>query len=87
MLMKTKPKYVAECWKWFTQDYRNDIENGSIQFFIDMDYSYHLKNTPHSEWFLKEIDKFREPVSMMNSKEKQHTMEYIINLTKLADMI
>jgi len=87
MLMKTKPKYIAECWIWFSKPHIQDINQGNLNFFIDYNYRETVQNSSDPEWFLNEIEKFKEPVRNMKDDEKQKTMEYIQNLTKLVDMI
>ena len=85
MIRKANPKMIIKIWKSNIVDrYRNQIENGDISFFIEKDYSGDLSNTEFSGKIMEGIDRLRGPIKDMAPENREKTMKYIQNLTKLC---
>ena len=84
---KANPKMIVKIWQMFIVDkYRTEIESGSIDFFINKDYSDDLMNSENSSKILSSINRLREPIRQMDDENQKKTMKYIQNLTKLSDL-
>jgi len=85
MIRKANPKMIIKIWKTNIVDkYRNQIENGDISFFIEKDYSVDLSKAEYSGKIMEGIDRLREPIKNMTLENREKTMKYIQNLTKLC---
>lgn len=74
---------------WYTQvfqQYKEHIEEGNIDFFIDKDYSKDLDGVKKSDEILKMIDNIRNPIKSMDEKNKDFCVKYIQNLSKLSGL-
>ena len=84
---KANPKMIVKIWQMFIVDkYRTEIESGTIDFFINKDYSDDLVNSENSSKILSSINRLREPIRQMDDENQKKTMKYIQNLTKLSDL-
>jgi len=87
LIKKANPKMIIKIWKSFVvEKYRSSIEKGDIGFFIDKDYSSDVSNAEHSDKIIEAINRLRNPIKMMNNSDREKTMKYIQNLTKLSDL-
>jgi hypothetical protein len=85
MIRKANPKMIIKIWKSNIVDkYRNQIENGDISFFIEKDYSSDLSSAEFSGKIMEGIDRLRGPIKEMAFENREKTMKYIQNLTKLS---
>jgi len=85
MIRKANPKMIVKIWKLYIVDkYRSKIENGDISFFIDKDYSSDISSLEQSGNIMEAINRLREPVKAMAPENRDKTMKYIQNLTKLC---
>ena len=99
-LLMIKPTIVYKGYKKFVIDiYRDYIEAGDINFFIDKDYKSDLTMLEESSQFsdlknlgpstnimLEKIDALRGPVREMNEKEQENVIKYMQNMLKLSDL-
>jgi hypothetical protein len=84
---KANPTSILKAWNYFVcNPYRDVIEQGNIEFFFDKDYEKDLTYMSNANEIVKVIDTLREPVRNMGDANKEHTMKYIQNLSKLSDM-
>lgn len=84
-IKKANPTAIAKAWFSFVYSpYREIIDRGDINFFFEKDYSQDLASLNNSREIMKVIDTLREPVSNMNENEKEFTMKYLQNLSKLS---
>lgn len=87
-IRKANPKLIVKIWiKYVLTPYRDRIEAGDINFFIEKDYANDLTKSGNSDQIMMSIDRLRNPVKQMNPSNQQKTMKYIQNLCKLADMV
>ena len=86
-IRKMNPKMIVKIWNSFiVSKYKNEIEQGNINFFINKDYSNDVSLTSNSDKIMESIDRLREPVKNMSSENQAKVMKYIQNLTKLAQL-
>jgi accessory colonization factor AcfC len=85
MIRKANPKMIIKIWKLYIVDkYKNMIENGDISFFIEKDYSSDLSSLEYSGKIMEGINRLRDPIKQMTPENRDKTMKYIQNLTKLC---
>ena len=81
------PTAIIKAWHIFVyMPYSNVIKEGDITFFFEKDYATDLNHLSNSNDIMKIIDTIRDPVKNMNEKEREFTMKYIQNLSKLSDI-
>ena len=84
---KANPTSILKAWNFFVYTpYREVINQGNIEFFFDKDYKNDLTYMSNANEIVKVIDTLREPVKNMGDANKEHTMKYIQNISKLSDM-
>jgi len=94
MIRKANPKMLIIMWyEYFVKKYQKQIESGDIDFFISNDYVTDVmtikKASPssineNSDKIIEAIDRLRTPVKMMTTENKEKSMKYIQNLSKLS---
>ena len=85
MIRKANPKMIIKIWKLHIVDkYRSKIENGDISFFLEKDYSSDLSVLESSDKIMEGINRLRDPIKQMTPENREKTMKYIQNLTKLC---
>jgi len=86
-IRKANPKIIVKIWNIFlVGKYKNQIESGDIDFFINKDYGNDLVTNSNSDKIMESIDRLRIPVKNMNPEDQNKVMKYIQNLTKLATL-
>ena len=86
-IRKVNPRLVVTIWKEYIVDkYKDEIENGNIDFFLNKNYSSDLKDVGQASTILEKIDTLREPISEMGEENLIKTKEYVQNLTKICSM-
>lgn len=86
-IRKANPKMIVKIWnKFIVGKYKNEIEAGNIDFFINKDYSQDVANADNSDKIMESINRLRTPIKNMNTDNQAKTMKYIQNLTKLASI-
>jgi len=86
-IRKANPKMIVKIWKSFiAEKYRNQIQNGDIEFFINKDYANDVSNAQSSDKIMDSINRLREPVRNMGPENQAKVMKYIQNLTKLSEL-
>jgi hypothetical protein len=84
-IRKANPKMIIKIWNVFiVGKYKNEIESGNLDFFINKDYSNDVANADNSSKIVESIDRLRAPIKLMSKDNQDKTMKYIQNLTKLA---
>ena len=90
-ILMITPKLIIKSFKTnFVDVYRAEIEEGDINFFIDLDYQNDLTNlgvdTNNNSVILEKINCLKEPIRQMNAKEQENVMKYMKNLMGLIDL-
>lgn len=84
---KINPKLIIKAFnEHVIGSYREQIELGDINFFIDNDYKKNLTNIGSSTMILEKIDCLRKPVKEMGKDDQAKVMKYLQNLSKLCEM-
>jgi hypothetical protein len=84
-IRKANPKLIIKIWNsYIVNRYKDKIESGNIDFFINKDYAQDLANADNSSKIMEAIDRLRNPIKSMTQDDQAKTMKYIQNLTKLA---
>ena len=87
-IRKANPKLLVKIWiQYVFSPYKNQIENGDINFFLTKDYSNDFVSNDKADITMKSIDRLRKPVKDMSPENQSKTMKYIQNLSKLALLI
>lgn len=87
MFSKFNPSLVIKA--WYTKvfiPYSEVIDRGDISFFLEKDYSEDLSVVSNANEIINIIDKMRGPIKEMNDASKQHTTQYIQNLSRLSHL-
>jgi len=86
-LQKNNPSLLIKLWKKHVMDkYQEEIEKGNIQFFIEKDYYKDIEKSGNSQQINEIIERLRDPISCMSEENKNKTIKYIQNLSKLANI-
>jgi hypothetical protein len=86
-IKKLNPSIIIKVWKNYVyQPYKEVIEAGNIEFFFDKDYNSDLQTVANGSEIIKMIDVMREPIKNMSDANKEHSMKYIQNLSKLSEI-
>jgi len=86
-MRKANPKLLLVTFSnEFSNKYREQINNNNIDFFINNNYSDAVRNAESASIILDKINLLREPIRNMDESDKNKTIQYIQNLTKLSDM-
>jgi hypothetical protein len=84
-IKQANPTIIIKTWvKYIYIPYKETIDSGNIDFFFNKDYSEDLVYVANSKEVLKIVDTLRGPISNMTEQQKQFTMEYLQNLSKLS---
>ena len=87
MIRKANPKLIIQIWNTYVVGkYKNQIEAGNIDFFINKDYSDDLIHMDNSKTITTSIDRLRNPIKLMSEEDRAKSMKYIQNLTKLSSL-
>lgn len=87
-LQNANKRMLIKIWIEHVSDiYYSEIMSGDIGFFIEKDYMKDInKFNTDSNKVIGIINLIRTPVKLMNDRDKERSMKYIQNLTKLADI-
>ena len=87
-IRKANPKLLVKIWSLYVvAPYKQQIEDGDINFFINKDYSTDLVRNNNADKIMDSINRLRNPVKEMSPENQSKTLKYIQNLSKLALMI
>jgi len=85
LIRKANPRLIIQIWNsHVVGKYKDKIDDGNIDFFINKDYTNDLVHAENSKKIVEVIDRIRNPVKMMTPDDQAKTMKYIQNLTKLS---
>ncbi len=86
-IKQSNPTLIIRMWNsHIYQRYGDAVDNGDIDFFFNKDYTNDLVDTHQNNEIMKFIDEFRQPLREMNEVNREHSVKYIQNLSKLASM-
>ena len=85
LMRKTNPKLIITVFhKYVVLKYETQINNENIDFFVDKDYKEDLTNNDNSDKIIEAINRLRNPIRLMDEKNKLNTIKYLQNLCKLS---
>ena len=85
LIILANPKVIVNTFKSkVVNPYRKKIDVGDISFFIEKDYTNDLQGKDN---ILDKINLLRDPVRKMDNVNKEKTIQYIQNLSKLCDLL
>jgi hypothetical protein len=84
-IKKSNPTLIIKAWyNYIYLPYSSIIEEGDISFFFEKDYSQDLSILNNSNTIIEIIDTLRGPIREMTSTQKDFTMKYLQNLSKIS---
>ena len=87
-IKKINPKLFIKIWKkHITDKYKDSIEEGNIDYFIEKNYSDDLNKVNNSERVMKSINRLREPIKNMNKSKQDMAMLFIQDLSKISEAL
>ena len=87
-IKKINPKLFIKIWKkHITDKYRDSIEEGNIDYFIEKNYSDDLNKVNNSDRVIKCINQLREPIKNMVKSKQDMAMLFIQDLSKISEAI
>lgn len=87
LVRKSNPKMIVKIWnKYIVEPYKEEIESGNLDFFMNKDYSNDVQTTGYSDQIMNSINRLRNPIKNMDEENKMKTMKYVQNLTTLAKL-
>jgi hypothetical protein len=86
-IKRANPTVIVKTWYTFIfLRYKDVIDAGNLTYFIDKDYGAELSSVKKSDEIVQMIDNIRKPIRDMDELNKQHSLKYIQNLTKLSEL-
>jgi hypothetical protein len=84
-MKRSNPSLVIRMWySHIYLKYSDAIEKGDIDFFFNKDYNSDLSETKSNNEIISFINEIREPLKNMNDTNREHSIKYIQNLSKLS---
>jgi len=87
-LKQANPTLIIKIWyQYILVPYRELIEEGNIDFFLDKDYTEDLKYVPYAADVLRIIDtSIRIPIKEMDMENKEKCVKYIQLISKISEV-
>ena len=87
MTRKANVTIIVKIWYTYVYSpYKERIDSGDLEFFINKDYNEDLNGVSNASDILNSIDLLRAPIKQMSDVNKNHSLEYVQNLCKLSEM-
>jgi hypothetical protein len=84
-IKRANPTAIIKAWyKFIYSPYNAVIEQGDITFFYETDYASDLSHLRNADKIMSIIDSLKDPIKQMEPTNKEYTMKYIQNLSKLS---
>ena len=84
-IKRANPTAIVKVWGLYVYGrYKDVIDQGNIEFFFEKDYGSDLSNLANSNEIMKVIDVMRGPIKEMSVVNREHSMKYIQNLSKIS---
>ncbi len=85
LLNMATPSMIIKIWhSHVNQLYKEHIDKGDLDYFIEKDYSADIKTLSDSDDVLRIINMIRDPVRQMDETNRSHTRKYLQILSKLS---
>jgi hypothetical protein len=79
-------KLIKNWKKDIVEPYSEEIYQGNLDFFINMDYTKEMEKFDGDDSTLSRIECLRGPIRDMSADNKEKTIKYVQNLTRLAEL-
>jgi len=87
MTRKANVTLIVKVWySYVYSPYKNKIDSGDLEFFINKDYSEDLDGVSNANDIMSSIDSLRAPIKLMSDVNKEHSLKYVQNLCKLSEL-
>lgn len=87
IIKRANPTAIIKVWyKFIYLPYFEVISRGEIEFFYEKDYNDDVGHLVNSQNIMIIIDTLRKPIKDMSDTNKEHTMKYLQNLSKLSNI-
>ena len=81
-IIKVKKRLIIEYWyKHVYLLYKTQIDNGDFEYFLNKDYNSDVNDND----VLKGIEKMRTKIKMLSEDNKEKSVTYVKNLSKLSN--
>lgn len=85
-LSRTNDTILIKYWhKWIYLPYKDNLENGGVDFFLGKNYDEDVTGTKNAGIILHTIEQLRTTLQNMTLSEKEYIKEKLIHLNKLSD--
>jgi hypothetical protein len=87
-LKQANPTLIIKIWhQYILVPYRELIEGGNVDFFLEKDYTEDLQYIPYAADVLRIIDtSIRNPIKEMNTENKEKCVKYIQLISKISEV-
>ena len=86
-LRKMNPRLIIMVWNdRIVSKYDKEITSGNLEFFLDKDYSNDLADNQNNKKIMEAIDRLRIPIKNMEQGNREKSMKYVQNLSKLCKL-
>tara|TARA_B110001450_G_C17604432_1_gene474433 strand:+ start:732 stop:1142 length:411 start_codon:yes stop_codon:yes gene_type:complete len=93
-LRKINPRVIITYWKYLVADkYDDNVETENIDFFINKNYNEDIETIAKARnwdgdysYINNKIEAIRDQIVKLSDNNKEITMKYIINLTRLSKL-
>jgi hypothetical protein len=87
LISMASPTLIIKIWNSHVNRlYKEHIDQGDLEYFIEKDYSNDLDCVNNSDEVLRIINMIREPIRHMDETNRDHTRKYLQILSKLSLM-
>jgi hypothetical protein len=87
LISMASPTLIIKIWNSHVNIlYKEHIDQGDLEYFIEKDYSNDLDCVNNSDEVLRIINMIREPIRDMDETNRDHTRKYLQILSKLSLM-
>lgn len=87
MIKMASPSIIIKIWySHVYQHYKEEINSGNVDFFIDKDYADDLSEIANAHEVIRIIEMIKGPIRNMDDKNKEHTSKYLQVLSKLSEL-
>ncbi len=86
-LIKVNPSLLVKSWyELVIIPYKNQIDKGDFEFFLNKEYSSDLKTIDNNDGILETIRTIKARVKDLTDDDKKKIIKYTQNLTKISLM-
>jgi hypothetical protein len=86
-IKKANPTIIIKYWyKYIYLPYKDVIDIGNIDFFINKDYNKDISILENNEEIMKGINNIKICIKETSKKNQEHSMKYVQNLSKLSSL-